>query len=122
MVFLANEKSIFEFFTQPKFSLSSELPFASGPTTEPENSFSSIISEDFPSQRMALQHHASKIDGTLRQFSLTPHPSILPQKFLDQKRAESAALFKRSHKSKIIRFVGIELRLPDGTPHSLTPK
>jgi len=27
MVFLANEKSIFEFFTQPKFSLSSEPPY-----------------------------------------------------------------------------------------------
>lgn len=62
----------------------------------------------------------NKEDG-LRQYSLTPHPNALPQDFLDQQRAESAALLNRGLKSKIIRFVCIDIRLPDGTPYSLTP-
>jgi len=40
MVFLANEKSIFEFFTQPKFSLSSEPPYA---PTQPTIKFTQFL-------------------------------------------------------------------------------
>jgi hypothetical protein len=73
--------------------------------------------------RLAINMHTAFVaaDG-LRQYSLTPHPNALPQDFLDQQRAESAALLNRGLKSKIIRFVCIDIRLPDGTPYSLTPK
>lgn len=63
----------------------------------------------------------NETDG-LRQYSLTPHPSMLPQDYLDQQRAESAVLLNKSLKSKIIRFVCLEIRLADGMPYSYTPK
>lgn len=73
-------------------------------------------------QQHSLLSSETNLPDGLRQFSLTPHPNTLPQEFLEQQQAESAVLLSRCRKSRIIRFVGLELRLPDGTPHSFTPR
>jgi len=90
MVFLANEKSIFEFFTQPKFSLSSELPLQQTPSCWQLDSHLRAARGDWPANR---QRYGTK--GSTKES-----PGYVPGGWREAVRAATQASGKNTSNNK----------------------